>query len=256
MDPKVELQVNPDEDTEWNDILRAHGIIPEKPPSPTAQLEEALEEAIKKQHENRLENKDLEELDDLEGLEDEDFLDFYKQKRMNEIKELSSKQKFGTVFPINKQEYEDEITKASNDSFVVVHLSLSSNLQSRLLSSIFQQLAPKYSEIKFCEIPANRCIENYPESNCPTLIVYHKTNVIKQYITLTQLGGNATTVKDIEGVLIEVESVSNGDKRLTINQEDEYEAEERKTRFLKKSIRGRGANAYDEDLDDDDDFYD
>ena len=61
-----------------NDILRKHGVIPEKPPSPTPIIEEALENAMKKAHENRLEEKDLDELDELEDEEDEAFLDKYR----------------------------------------------------------------------------------------------------------------------------------------------------------------------------------
>ena len=61
-----------------NDILRKHGVIPEKPPSPTPMIQEALEEARKLAHENRLEGKDLEELDALEDEEDEDFLESYR----------------------------------------------------------------------------------------------------------------------------------------------------------------------------------
>lgn len=61
-----------------NDILRKHGVIPEKPPSPTPIIEEALHEARRLAHENRLEGKDLDELKELEDEEDEDFLDQYK----------------------------------------------------------------------------------------------------------------------------------------------------------------------------------
>lgn len=61
-----------------NDILRKHGIIPEKPPSPTAELEEALTEARRLAHEHRLEGKDLDELAELEDDEDEDFLEQYR----------------------------------------------------------------------------------------------------------------------------------------------------------------------------------
>jgi hypothetical protein len=61
-----------------NDILRKHKIIPEKPPSPTPMIQEALEEARKLAHENRLEGKDLEELAELEDDEDEDFLESYR----------------------------------------------------------------------------------------------------------------------------------------------------------------------------------
>jgi hypothetical protein len=61
-----------------NDILRKHGVIPEKPPSPTPMIQEALEEARKQAHENRLEDKSLEELDELEDEEDEAFLQKYR----------------------------------------------------------------------------------------------------------------------------------------------------------------------------------
>ncbi|KAI5307489.1 hypothetical protein KEM55_008161 [Ascosphaera atra] len=61
-----------------NDILRSKGIIPEKPPSPTAEIEKAILEAEEKAYANRLEDKDLEELDDLEDEEDEAFLEQYR----------------------------------------------------------------------------------------------------------------------------------------------------------------------------------
>ena len=61
-----------------NDILRKHGVIPEKPPSPTPLIQEALTQARKQAHENRLEHKDLDELNDLEDEEDEAFLEKYR----------------------------------------------------------------------------------------------------------------------------------------------------------------------------------
>ena len=61
-----------------NDILRKHGVIPEKPPSPTPLIQEALSEARKQAYENRLENKDLDELNELEDEEDDVFLEKYR----------------------------------------------------------------------------------------------------------------------------------------------------------------------------------
>jgi len=248
-DIKVPVEVNPDEDTEWNDILRAHGIIPERPKSPTQELEEALDQAVRKQHENRLENKTLGELDELEDDEDEDFLNDYKMKRFQELQQLQQKSKFGSVLHITKPEYEDEVTKASESSYVFVHMSLQLAVQSRLLGLLLVTLAGKFPEIKFVEIPANRCVENYPEANCPTLIIYHKKNIVKQYVTLTELGGSDCKITDLEKVLVDVDAVKHADERLEINQLDEDLEEARKTRFVKKSIRGRME-------DDDDDFYD
>lgn len=61
-----------------NDILRKHGVIPEKPPSPTPLIQEALNEARKQAYQDRLEDKDLQELNDLEDEEDEAFLQEYR----------------------------------------------------------------------------------------------------------------------------------------------------------------------------------
>ncbi|VEU23026.1 DEKNAAC104174 [Brettanomyces naardenensis] len=223
-DPKIQVEVDPNEDTEWNDILRARGIIPEKPKDPTEELEEALEEAVKKQHENRLQNKTLDELDELEDDEDEEFLEQYKQQRMAELRKQASEAKFGQVYGINKPEYKEEVTDASKKSFVVVHMSLNSNLQSRILAHILTVLAPKYPEIKFVDITANRAVENYPESHCPTLLIYKDGDVVKQYITLLQLGGNQTKTGDIEKALQDAGAIKSDDRRIA-TQEDEEDQE-------------------------------
>lgn len=274
-DPLVPVQVDESEDTEWNDILRQKGVIPEKPPSPTAQLEEALEEALHKQHENRLENKDLSDLEELEDEEDEEFLTMYKQKRLKEIAKLQEKSKFGEVFEVNKPEYHSEITEASMGTaksghenvedaegvYVFVHLSLQSKLQSRIVNHIFQTLAPKYREIKFVEINAHRAIEHYPESNCPTVLVYYKGDVIKNLITLLELGGNDTNLNDFEKFMVRVGALDEKDNRLIMNQDDEETREARKLNFAGKTIRsgiqgkfnlGTGVATDDEE----DDFFD
>lgn len=280
-DPLIQVQVDESEDTEWNDILRQKGIIPERPPSPTAQLEEALEEAIAKQHENRLEGKNISDLEELEDDEDEEFLELYKRKRLAEIAKLQQKSKFGEVYEINKPEYSKEITDASMGSaqdneqaddeaeskqktggvYVFVHLALQSKLQSRVLSHIFRQLAPKFREIKFVEITANRAIENYPEANCPTLLVYYKGDVIKNMITLLELGGNDTKIGDLEGLMVKLGAVDDRDDRLLINQDSEEVLEAKKLGLQNKSIRsgiggkfniGVGSNLSDED----EDFFD
>ena len=61
-----------------NDILRQHGIIPKKPKDPEPLIQEALIAAQHRAHENRLEDKDIDELDALEDEEDEEFLQKYR----------------------------------------------------------------------------------------------------------------------------------------------------------------------------------
>ena len=68
---------NPDEDTEWNDVLRAKGILPPKKEQEVTedQITELLEATIqKKTGEKALEDMTLDELDELEDDEDERIL--------------------------------------------------------------------------------------------------------------------------------------------------------------------------------------
>ncbi|CAN6648700.1 phosducin-like protein 2 [Trichomonascus vanleenenianus] len=245
----MNVQVNPDEDTEWNDILRAHGVIPEKPPSPTAELEQAFEEAVQKAHENRLEGKSLDELDELEeeGLEDEDFVAMYRAKRMAELKEMAGRERFGRVYHISKPEYKEEITDASqNGVYVIVHLSYPGILQSKLLSGLYEVIAPKFKDIKFVEIDARQVNDKYPQENCPTILIYKDTDVLKQYVTLSTIGGNSTNIKDLERLLVTIGAVPSTDPRLTVNQE-----EEEGSRGIRSTIKSRHGGW---DSDDDDKF--
>ncbi|AET40631.1 Plp2p Ecym_6249 [Eremothecium cymbalariae DBVPG len=280
-EPKFQIEVDEREDTEWNDILRQRGIIPERPPSPSAQLEEALEEAIQKQHKNRLEDKSLSDLEELEDDEDQEFLEYYKRKRMAELRQQQVKAKFGEVFHVDKPEYNKEITECSNSSitkgtcsdsidnedsesegvYVFVHLKSEGKLQSRLLSSLFQQVAPKFPQIKFVEILANRAIENYPEANTPTLLVYYKGDVIKNIVTLVELGGNSTTLGDLEKLMVSLGAVDNKDSRLLMNEDDEDARGERHFRYTNNStIRSGVADKFRVGLGnangDNDDFFD
>lgn len=266
-EPLVKVDVDETEDTEWNDILRQHGVIPQRPPSPTAQLEEALEEALAKQHENRLEGLDFSDLEELEDEEDEEFLDIYRRKRMAEIQKLQEKSKFGQVFHINKPEYNKEITECSLGSkekeddgvYVFVHMSLESKMQSRILSSLFDQAARKFPQIKFVDIPANRAIENYPENNCPTLIVYYRGQVLKNLVTLLELGGNDTSITDLENLMVKVGAVDEKDERLAINADDDEAREERANRYTRKGIKSGITGKFNLGVgrdSDDDDFFD
>ncbi|CAG8504130.1 13441_t:CDS:2 [Ambispora leptoticha] len=65
---------DPDADTEWNDILRERGILPKKNGPTEEEIFEALDEAIAARNAKRLEEKSLEELDELEDEEDDRVL--------------------------------------------------------------------------------------------------------------------------------------------------------------------------------------
>ncbi|PVU85768.1 hypothetical protein BB560_006913, partial [Smittium megazygosporum] len=58
---------NPNEDTEWNDILRKHGILPEKPKVITLNevYDSMAEEKKRIEEEEKYADKELDELEDL-----------------------------------------------------------------------------------------------------------------------------------------------------------------------------------------------
>ncbi|KAL1986362.1 hypothetical protein VTN96DRAFT_6441 [Rasamsonia emersonii] len=221
--------VNPNEDTEWNDILRKHGILPEKPPSPTPIIEEAILEAQRKAHENRLEDKDLDELAALEDEEDEEFLEQYRKKRLAELATLQKTSIYNQVYPLQKTDYAKEVTEASSKSFVLVLLTSSQagNVESRIMTEMWRQLAAKFGDIKFCEIRADMCIEGYPERNTPTILVYKDGEIRKQLVTLRELNGTRTKIEDIEKMLVDLGALKEGDIRLKKKRSESSDGERR-----------------------------
>jgi len=235
-----------------NDILRKHKIIPDKPPSPTPMIEEALQQARQLAHENRLENKDLDELDELEDEEDEDFLNSYRQRRMQEMADLQSKSVYNQVYPIQKPEYAKEVTEESNKTFVFVLLTSSSgtNVESRIMIDIWRTLSKKYGELKFCQMQANLCIDGYPDKNTPTVLVYKDGEIRKQIVTLRELNGVRTDVADVEKALITLGALKAGDKRLSRKDvEDENMGVEQKK--IKQGGFARGKRHEDDGEDSD-----
>ncbi|KAJ5684287.1 uncharacterized protein N7477_000632 [Penicillium maclennaniae] len=218
----MQVEVNPNEDTEWNDILRQHGIIPEKPKDPEPLIQEALIAAQHRAYENRLEDKDIDELDALEDEEDEGFLEQYRQKRLAEISTLQQTSLFNQVYPLQKVDYAREVTEASNNAFVLVNLtSQGANVESRVLTELWRHLAAKFGDIKFCEIRADMCIENYPEKNTPTILVYKDTEIRRQLVTLRELNGPRTKLPDLEKLLIEIGALKEDDVRLKKRDDEE-----------------------------------
>ncbi|KAJ9657803.1 Proteolipid protein 2 [Neophaeococcomyces mojaviensis] len=250
--PDVPVQVpidNPNADTEWNDILRKHGIIPEKPKDPEPLIQEALMEAQQRAYQNRLEDKDLDELAALEDDEDEAFLESYRQKRMAEINALAKASKFGSVYPLQKVDFTREVTEASNSAYVFVLLASStdSHVESRVLSEIWPQLAQKYGDVKFCSIRADMCIEGYPERNCPTVLIYRDGDIRRQIVTLRELQGVRTRLENLESVLVEVGAVKEGDPRVRRRYEDEDEGQD-----VRRQLNGSSRRKDHDDNDDDD----
>ncbi|KAI9295471.1 thioredoxin-like protein [Neoconidiobolus thromboides FSU 785] len=237
---------NPNEDTEWNDILRAKGILPPKEPSKEELVEKALEEAIeahqaKQNSHQKYEDYELDELDEFEDLEDESILNIYREKRLQEMKLLASKQKYGEIIQINRPDFIREVTEASEHAPVIVHLFKDSYLACRQLNHYLSELARQYKSTKFVKIISDLCIENYPDKNLPTILCYHKGNVKQQLIGLASSlhSGCNLSKKELENILI-------GHELLDIQESSKDKMEEYEDE--RKSIRN--TNLLNQQLDD------
>lgn len=72
---------------------------------------------------------------------------------------------------------------------------MSTNVESRVLSEIWRELAPKYGDMKFCEMRADMCIEGYPDRNTPTILAYKDGDIKRQIVTLAELNGPKTKIE-------------------------------------------------------------
>jgi hypothetical protein len=174
------------------------------------------------------------------------------------MKELSALQKtsiHGTVYPISKPDYSREVTDASQNGPVLVNLTSTSgtNVESRVLSTLWHQAAKEYGEVKFCEIRASQAIDGYPEQNCPTILVYHKGNIVKQIVTLMTVGGVRMSMLDLDSILVEVGAVKENDMRVIKRRRAAEDAEDERT--MSKGIRST-SDRFRNNEDDDDDEWD
>lgn len=175
---------DPNEDTEWNDALRKHGILPARPKTPEIEDPDPVDDKQKDV------GDDLDDIDRLleEDMDDEEEAIFnrIRMERMAELKQKQSKDKYGTVIDINGQSWKQEVNQAGDDIWVIVHLYDKGVMLSNILNNHFVQLANKYKHVKFVRGVAKECVPNYPDKNLPTVFVYRNGTLAIQWIG----GGN------------------------------------------------------------------
>ncbi|KAF8321671.1 thioredoxin-like protein [Clavulina sp. PMI_390] len=213
------MAVNPDEDTEFNDALRQHGILPPKPaaprtpsPPPSPTLGEALSKGSP-----TLDELDLLAEDEGNNSDDERLLESYRRQRLNEIKkENKSKRRFGDIYPIGRDDYTREVTEGSkapeedeaekvdgegwNGTGVICLLYQPSEPASVRVTEQLRDIARRYPRTKVVSIVGNKCIENYPDRHCPSLFLYRNGALRQQFIAYGK--DRERTVDELEVLLI------------------------------------------------------
>merc|ERR1712223_364596 len=196
---------DPNEDTEWNDVLRSKGIIPEKPKEKEISEDEIIammDKAIEKKTLGKaMEDMNLDELDELEDEEEERILEEHRRARMAEIKKLQAKASFGTVGEISGQDYVNEVNKAGEGIWVVLHLYKQGIPLCALINQYMTNIAAKNPNVKFLKSISTTCIPNYPDRNLPTLFVYYEGEMKKQLAGPHNFRGMNMTSDEFEYIL-------------------------------------------------------
>lgn len=200
---------DPNADTEWNDILRKKGILP-----PKESLTELEKEAAEKEEQAVLQQsvvktyeemtlEELEENEDEFNEEDERAIELYRQQRLAEWKATQLKNKFGEVLEISGKDYVQEVTRAGDGLWVILHLYKQGIPLCSLINQHLSGLARKFPDVKFVKAISTTCIPNYPDRNLPTLFVYLAGDIKAQFIGPLVFGGMNLTRDELEWKLSE-----------------------------------------------------
>jgi len=158
--------------------------------------------------EEQAEKDALEEIDD----DDEEFLESYRQQRMNEIAETYNKannpnasKSFGNVIELVKDTFLDAIDNEHELVTVVVLIMENTRTGCRKVHAAFTELAPMYPSSKFCVITAAEIGTSlkFKMEALPAILVYKNGDVIGNFVRLCEDLGNDVCVSDLESFLME-----------------------------------------------------
>ncbi|KZT44222.1 thioredoxin-like protein [Sistotremastrum suecicum HHB10207 ss-3] len=209
------MAVNPNEDTEFNDALRKHGILPPRPktpeepsPPPSPSLSEQLDEL------------DLDELKDKEedanNSDSERLIASYRRRKLAELRQEQSKARFGRIYPIGRDDYTREVTEASKEdgdgdlikgTGVVCFLYKDGQVPSMRLFDHLRTLSTRYPRTKFVSIVGDKCIPNCPDRNLPMMILYRSGLVVENLVAWGANPRQPGTLEDVELVLQKLQIV-------------------------------------------------
>jgi len=198
---------NPNADTEWNDALRRHKIIPDKPKEAEVteeQIQAMVDAAIKeKTGQKDIEDMNLDELAEKEDddWEDDGLIEKIRQQRMAEMREKSAKAKFGEIREISAPDYVAEVNNAGAGVWVVLHLYRSGIPLCDLINGHMLQLTKKFPATKFLKSISTTCIPNYPDKNLPTIFIYHEGQMKAQLVGPLMFGGMNLAQNELEWML-------------------------------------------------------
>ena len=129
---------------------------------------------------------------------------------------------FGDLRHISKVDYQEEVTDASKTHPVILHLYQAYLEECKLVNSHLKEIAGRHRTSKFLCIRASDCIPNYPDRNCPTLLVYVQGELVLQLVG----GQKMRTIEQLETALWTVGAINKiSDSKRDSDDEDESDSD-------------------------------
>lgn len=104
----------------------------------------------------------------------------YREKRIAEMEHQARKTLYGELLHLPASEYAREINQAPAGVWVVLALRCAGKLCDRLVEALCGA-ARRHPRVKFVCMVATACIPNYPEANCPTILLYRSDELLGQF---------------------------------------------------------------------------
>jgi Phosducin len=181
-------------------------------------------------------SSDLED-DEYNIVNDDEFMQQYRAKRLAELRErqpqasikhttVSSNRFFGQVIPIQRHEWTHRVNEASHENWVVVTLTSNHTDITGPTEAAIGVLATHCSSIQFVTIPSNSAIENWPDSNLPSIFIYRHGKMtcelirMKRQCTPLQLLEELASSGEIDFRPEEIKNVK--DYNTKLNQDRQY----------------------------------
>jgi len=183
-------------ETEWTQLQRKMGNLPELPEEDEEEINEEDYKTERQKLYESLQTKSLNQLNEMEDErrdddddEGERMFEELRRKRLMEMKQKAQRNKYRGVYEISAPEYVNEICKTTDDVWVVVHLFAPGKDECKVFDQICNQLSQKHTYAKFVKIRGNAAIANFPDRNCPMILLYNKGRMVSQWIGLQAFGG-------------------------------------------------------------------
>ncbi|XP_011499018.1 PREDICTED: phosducin-like protein [Ceratosolen solmsi marchali] len=150
--------------------------------------------------------KMLESDSDLADLMADEFLLAYQKQRMQEMIAKAEKLRFGTVINLeNVTQFLTAIDKEDKSVTIIIHIYQNDVPGCAAMNGCFITLAKEYPYVKFCKISASTVgvSKHFKKEGVPALLAYKNSQIIGNFVHVTNSLGDDFYASDVESFLIE-----------------------------------------------------